>query len=366
MELSFDVMGHEYRRLVYHIEHCSYDWQNESAESLFESDFLEGLNGQILEDYEISFNTNQLYTHYRLSFPHEKLNLRISGNYRISIYDEEDYPTCKQALLKAEFSVVENGMSIQGEVSSNTDIDFNKEHQQVNYAVHYGALPVIDPLREIRTVVTQNRRSDNAVINLQPNIRKANGIEFTHRKELIFPAGAEFHKFEIIDMHRPNLNVDLLRWHPPYHHATLSPDQPQKSYLYDEDTNGGSILRNAEYTDEHITSEYLWVHFTLQTGHPLPNGEVYVCGQWTNGMEDEEYRMTWDEESRSYLASLYLKQGYYNYQYRQFHPETGMGITRLTEGDFYETENEYAILVYYRPLGGRYDRLVGYAQLRSN
>lgn len=366
IELSFDAMGHNYRRLVYHVEHCSQDWQTEDAESLFESDYLIGMNGKVIEDADISFNTNQLYTHYRLTLPNENLRLRLSGNYRISVYDEDDYPARNKALLKAEFCIVENGMSIQAQVGSNTDIDFNKEHQQISYTIQYGSLPVIDPQRELYTIVKQNQRNDNAVINLQPNVRKANGVEFTHRKELIFPAGAEFRKFEVIDMHRPNLNVDNLRWQSPYHHATLYTDQPLKSYLYDEDANGGSILRNAEYADEHLTSEYLWVHFSLQTGQRLPGGDVYICGLWTNGTGEPNYRMEWDEENGAYRAALYLKQGYYNYQYRQYHPQTRVGLTRWTEGDFYETKNEYTILVYYRPQGGRYDRLVGYTRLNSN
>lgn len=368
IELNFDEMGHEYNRLIYHIYHCSYDWSAIEGESLFESDYLEGLNGQPLEDYDISFNTTQLYTHYRLRIPNEDIRLRLSGNYRIEVYDEDEYNSGNEPepLLKAEFCIVENGMSIQAQVSSNTDIDFNHSHQQLTYSIGYGAMPVIDPLREIHTIVMQNRRTDNAVRDLEPNIRKANGIEFTHRKELIFPAGNEFRKFETIDMHRPNLNVDNLRWFPPYYHSTLYADRPERNYVYDEDQNGICILRNAEYDDEEITSEYLWVHFTLKADAPLPGHDnVYVCGLWTNGSWDEQCKMQWDEEAKEYTAALYLKQGYYNYQYRQPEEGTYKGITRWTDGDFYEAENEYTILVYYRPQGGRYDKLVGYTTLKT-
>jgi len=367
IEISFDEMGHNYSRLVYHIYHCSYDWNKSESESLFESDYLEGLNGQVLEDYDISFNTTQLYTHYRFKIPSEDVRLRLSGNYRVEIYDEEEYQesNAPQPLLKAEFCVVETGMNVQGEISTNTDIDFNCSHQQVTYGINYGSLRVIDPQKEIHTVVMQNRRIDNAVRNLEPNIRKANGIEYTHRKELIFPAGNEFRKFEIIDMHRPNLNVDYLRWFPPYFHSTLYPERIERNYVYDEDQNGNSILRNAEYDDEHITSEYLWVHFTLQAEEKIPGSDVYVCGLWTNGYWDDQCKMEWNENKKEYTASLYLKQGYYNYQYRQREEETLKGITQYTDGDFYETENEYNIMVYYRPQGGRYDKLVCYAVLLS-
>ncbi len=36
-----------------------------------------------------------------------------------------------------------------------------------------------------------------------------------------------------------------------------------------------------------------------------------------------------------------------------------------TEGNLWETENEYLILVYYRPLAGRADELIGYTRLNS-
>ncbi len=364
-ELSFDEMGHHYNRLVYHIRHCDYRWQKDS-ESLFESDYLEGLNGQLLEDYDTSFNTTQLYTHYSFTFPSRDLALRLSGNYCIEVYDEDEYnhATTPQPLLSAEFCVAETTMSVAVQVSSNTDIDFNSTHQQLTYSVSYGSVQVVDPLREIHTVVRQNRRQDNAVVDLEPNIRKATGMEFTHRKELIFDAGNEFHKFETIDMHRANLNIDNLRWYEPFYHFTVYPDRQQRNYVYDEDANGSFILRNAEYDDEETTSEYAFVHFTLQAEEPLPN-DVYVCGLWTNGTWDPECQMQWDNEAGEYRAALFLKQGYYNYQYRQLSAD-GTGSTAQTDGNFHETENEYSISVYYRKQGDRYDRLVGYTTVNTS
>ena len=68
--------------------------------------------------------------------------------------------------------------------------------------------------------------------------------------------------------------------------------------------------------------------------------------------------MKWDEETHRYEAAVYLKQGYYNYMYLQ----KGGGSP---DGNFFETENEYIILVYYRPQGGRYDKLVGYRVMKT-
>ena len=255
-------------------------------------------------------------------------------------------------------------MSISAQVSTNTDVDFNQRHQQVSYALSYGSERVVDPGRELHTVVMQNRRWDNAVVNLPHNIQKATGVEWTHRRHLIFPAGAEFHKFEILDVRLNGMGVDVMEWEEPYRHATLFAVQPQRNYTYDPDQNGAYVIRHSDDEDNDIQTEYLFVHFLLKSPR-LPGGDVYVCGQWTNGFPDPDCRMTYDEKSGCYETGVLLKQGYYNFQFRQLDAD-GVGQTTHTEGDFYQTENEYIILVYHRPQGARYDALVGYAKLNVN
>ena len=351
LNIEFDEMSHDYHRLIYRIEHCNADWT--PTEGLFESDYLAGFNDQPIEDYENSFNTTQLYTHYRLTLPNSDTRMLLSGNYRVTIFDDEDM---ESPLLKAEFCMVESSMSILATLSGNTDIDFNQRHQQLSYSISYGNNRVVDPRRELHTVVMQNRRQDNRVVNLPPNIQNDRGVEYTHCRQLIFPAGNEFHKFEILDVEKPGLNVDNIRWYEPYHHATLYVDRPARNYVYDEDQNGAFVMRTDNDLEEDATeSEYLWVHFTLQMPRPLPS-PLYVWGQWSNGPFDQACSMQWNEEAHQYEAAIYLKQGYYNYMYIC---EDGMS----PDGNFYETENEYIILVYHRPQGGRYDRLVGYRRL---
>jgi hypothetical protein len=36
-----------------------------------------------------------------------------------------------------------------------------------------------------------------------------------------------------------------------------------------------------------------------------------------------------------------------------------------TEGNFWGTENEYSVFVYFRPFGARADELIGYTRVRS-
>lgn len=232
----------------------------------------------------------------------------------------------------------------------------------MDFSVNYGLVKVIDPHRELKTVVMQNRRWDNCVVNPKPNIQAANKIEFTHNRQLIFPAGNEYHKFEILDVHIPTLNVDRMEWFDPYYHATLYPNQTARNYLYDEDQNGAFIIRNSDDEDVATTCDYVFTHFTLKSPQ-LPGGEVYLNGEWTYNRFIPEYRMTYNRETQAYEATALLKQGYYNYNYLFVPDGETQGNSGRTDGNFYETENEYIILVYHRPNGGRYDKLVGYRRM---
>ena len=192
IDIEWDEMSHDYKRYRYHIDHCDWDWN--VTDGIFESDYLEGLNDQLVEDFEKSFNTTQIYTHYKLRIPNKELRLRLSGNYRVLIYeeDEEDSP-----VLEARFCIYEREAGIIAQLSSNTDVDFNDRHHQMTLSIGYGSLAVIDPEQELKVVVMQNRRWDSRVEGLVPNVRKPNGIEFTHNRNLIFPAGNEYHRFEM-------------------------------------------------------------------------------------------------------------------------------------------------------------------------
>lgn len=359
MSIEFDEMSHDYRRLYYHIDHCEADWS--VSDEIFESYYLAGLNDQLIEDYEKSFNTNQIYTHYRLRLPQQDTRVLLSGNYRVSIYDEDDDD--KTPLLSAEFCVVDKRMNTSIQVTDNTDIDFQREHQQLSIALGYGSLRVNDPYRELQVFVTQNRRPDLR-IQVKPNMLKNGGCEFTHLRDLIFPAGNECHNFEVLDVRRSaNIRVDNMRWYAPYYHATLYEERPTHNYVYQRDQNGAFVIRNIDNEDNHITSEYVFVHFRLKTPPITSGGPIYVQGNWANNWPDDAYKMEYDQEAGEYHAAIYLKQGYYDYRFLQV--ENGRGTSTRTDGNFYQTENEYQVLVYYKPLGSRYTQLVGFTEAKK-
>ena len=283
----------------------------------------------------------------------------MSGNYRVTIYDANDDD---KVVAECCFMVIEPRMGVKLSVDANSDKGINSRWQQVAMEVKYGGgMPVTDVQRQIYTVVMQNGRWDNAVVNAKPQFVMGDGLRWSHNPQLVFEAGNEFRKFEMLDVRHANMGVEKIDWDGKEYHAYLWPDEPRGSYVFDEDANGAFYIRNSDNRENNRTSEYVNIHFTLRS--PRLSGDVFVNGVWTNDQLATPYKMQFDEAGQCYRLSLLLKQGYYSYQYVWQQPN-GQIANVPTEGSFYQTENRYQALVYYRKLGERADRLVGFAEIR--
>ena len=360
INIDFDELSHDYHRYIYKVEHCEADWT--TSEQLFESDYISGFHDDnTIDDYEESLSTYQLYTHYSLSIPNEKMRLTMSGNYRLTVMDNNNND---EPVFTVCFMVCENTAGITLECFTNTDADINGRHQQINMQVSYGKLNVTAPAEQLRTVVLQNQRWDNAVFNPKPQFVSRDGERWEHCRELIFLAGNEYHKFETLDPTHATMGLARVGWDErrSQWHAYVQPDYPQRNYSYDVDANGAFLIRNSDNYDCNVMCDYIITHFELHA--PRQASPVYISGLWTNGSLDQEYEMEWNEEAQIYEKAVMLKQGYYSYRYASL-ADDGSLRNISSEGDFFETENKYQALLYYRAPGERADRLVGYAEVSS-
>lgn len=348
IEFSFDEMSHQYRRFTYRIQHCNALWE---PSDILESDFLDGFNDQPIDDWENSLNTTFDYTHYRLTIPNDEVKLKLSGNYRLSICEDG------REVAYFKFCLSEGKPLLSASVTDNTDIDTRESHQQVGLEVNYSSLRVRDYTKELYTVVMQNGRTDNAVLNPAPTYNAGNKLTFEHCRKLIFPAGNEFRRFEIVNMYDYFMNVDRIAFHDPFYHATLMQDTRRHAYKFDHDHNGRYLIRYNQAHDNDTEADYLFVHFNLASER-LTGGRMYVYGHFSGGNLTSSYEMEYNPQERAYQASILLKQGAYDYQYLWVPDGETAGETKPAEGDWYETRNEYLILLYYRERGSRYDRLV--------
>lgn len=352
--VSFDELSHDYHRFVYRLEHCEADWS--VSEELLESDWLEGFNNNVIDDLEYSINTTVPYTHYRLSIPNAQCRPTMSGNYRLSIVDEDQ----EEVVATVEFMISEQSMILSMAASSNTDKDTNISHQQVTFGLKYGDQLVTDPSEQIQTVVMQNGREDTWKWNVQPSAVNHLGLEWRHRRDLIFDAGNEYRKFEILDPSHPTMGIERIVWDGSAYQAFPFISEPRPNYLYDEDANGAFYIRNSDNRENDITSDYVWVNYRLKAPQ-LQEGEIIIDGQWTTE-DPASYTMTYDPQQKLYTASILQKQGYYSYQYLWITTD-GTSHPVPSEGNFYQTENRYQALVYFKGVGERTWRLMACNQI---
>ena len=353
---GFDDMTHEHHRYAYRIEPCNADWTPNNQ--LFESDFINGFTSDnIIDDVEESLLTTRNYTHYKFTVS----GIKLSGNYKVTVYDNnaDDKP-----LLCAYFMVAEpkeKAMGVSMSVTTSTDASINQRHQQLSMEVNYSNYNVTRPEEQIHTVVLQNGQWHDARVDVKPQYVMSDGLRWEHNRNLIFDAGNEYHKFEILQTDVASMGVDHIYWDSVQYHAFPFVNVPRTNYVYDEDADGAYLLRNSDDENSETESDYMLVHFRMKCPE-VENADVYVNGWFTNDRFLPRYKMTYNRNDGQYETVVLMKFGYYNFQYLMV-PQNGKIVRLPYEGSFYQTENRYQALVYFRESGGRYDRLVGYNEL---
>jgi hypothetical protein len=352
IEISFDILGASSEYLTYTLTHCNADW---TPSSLASSEYLVGLQNNYIEDYASSFNTRMDYVHYKLAVPNDKVRLKISGNYLVQIWDNEGNP-----LLNACFSLLESQVSIATQSSSVTDKGINSHFQAVSFELSYGN-EVKSPIQDLKVYVQQNRRFDNEATLLKPLHVQNRKVVYDHNPALIFDAGNEYRAFEMTTVRYNGLGIETVEYHAPYYHTILKPDRRRNNhfYSYNEDINGRVYIRNIETDYPDTEADYEIVHFYLPCDKPM-NEPVYILSDAFHNLPDVRSQMEYSLQDSGYVKSVLLKEGYYNYLYVTRKNNALPASTASIEGNYHETENEYRVMVYFRPLGGRYDRLVGF------
>lgn len=362
--IAFDEMSHDYHRIAYRILHCDADWNRSSMNEL---EYMEGFSENDVENYATSQETLVDYTHYELAIPNEKIRLKLAGNYAVQFFDR-DAPD-SGVLVTACFSIVRPIFRLEASVSTTTDMGYNRMYQQVEFILKTAYGQVQRPDTDLKVLVRQNHRTDNEVFCPQPLMASASEINYSHCRDLIFEAGNEYRRMEITTAQYAGIGVDKIVFQRPMYHAYLYDAEPRTSgYTYDEDQNGRFFIRSLRVFDDVRTeADYFCVHFRLPMNQVLA-GTVYLMGDICGGRLDGLSKMNYSVEEKAYQKELLLKQGAYNYMYLWMPEKSSVSgkakaSTAAIEGNYWETENEYQIYVYYRPIGALYDTLAAFAEV---
>ena len=360
--LSFDDLDVSLKNYSFTIRHCSAEWQ--TSEELLVTDYIDGIREENIDEFAYSYNTTVEYIHYTATFPSRYIKPRISGNYLLIVYiDNPDVP-----VLTRRFMVVESTpVSIDARVVRADAPLESYSKQQIDFIVDMPGYIFSNPKREVKIVITQNDRWDNAIWNPQPRFIRGTELDYTFDPTLTFNGGNEFRAVDIKSLRYQTENVRLIDWDGAYQvHLLEDMSRARKQYTRYGDINGRMVIENDEFAENSsIEADYAWVHFYWPPSNYIPGGKLYIMGALADYRMAPQNEMVYDPESKRYKCSLYLKQGYYGYIY-VFNPGgTTFGDEAFFEGSHWETENQYTIFVYFRPLSGLYDRLIAVQDVSS-
>ncbi|WMI68396.1 type IX secretion system plug protein domain-containing protein [Mangrovimonas sp. YM274] len=350
--LEFDALTGDEEDFYYVIEHFNFDW---TPSQLVKSEYLKGFDNQRIRDYENSFNTYQIYSHYTLQIPNNQTGgILKSGNYLISVYDQYE-----ELMFSRKFMVYEDLVSVGVTLKRSRDVSVINEKQSVDFIINSRSLNLNNPSETIKTLVIQNNNLNTAISNLKPQYTMGNELIYKYTTESSFWGGNEYLFFENKDVRAANVGVQFIDLRDIYHGFlftnTARAGQP---YTYNPDINGNFVITALDTDNVSIEADYTNIHFSLLYPE-LPQGQsIYVYGNYNNYSTDESNKMAYNPTKGIYEAVIKLKQGFYNYKY-VIRDANGTLDEGAICGNYYQTENNYKVLVYYRDLGARYDRLIG-------
>ena len=362
IKINFDLIESEMHQITYSIIHCDADWKR-SALSV--NEYLEGFQESYADTYDYSQATNIDYVNYIVKIPNDEVQLKVSGNYAVIFYDEDDEDT----LLTACFSVVEPLVDIFGTIGGISTSGRSKSMQQVNFTVNHANYTIRQPLTESKVIVQQNNCSHQRVTTSTPTYIHTNKLIFEQNPLFTFAGGDEYRIFETSSLRFSGEGVQNIDFFSPFYHVTLRPSESRQTmaYSYDDDIDGKFVIRRQESDDEdaNLEADYIVVHFTVPMVDPILDGKVYIGGGFTYSALDKNTQLIYNAKSKAYEASIMLKQGYYNYRYFVVSNRNGEIKSAPIEMDAFQTENDYQVFFYHRPMSERYDRLIGYQIINS-
>lgn len=356
--LNFDDLKNSSEIFRYSFKHFDRNWQEDG---LFFSEFAQGSMSGLVDDRQYSFNTLQKYTHYRLPFPNDKINLKISGNYEIIVYTDSP----ENPLFAKRFCIAEDGATIGMGLSRFSDARFPQLNQKIEVQAVSKNQNLLNNANSISLTVIQNNNWNIGLYNLKPSSAMGSQLIF-QQNNLAFSGNNEFYYF---DNKNINLAYDMVAGGEIIDGENYTYLHPvwafPNNYQYQPDVNGAYFFRRSDLGIErnpNNEADYSWVYFVLDSEKIDKN--IFVLGVFNNYLADEKSQMQYDENTKKYIAKIYLKQGFYNYILATQDGNNPISYGEVN-GNFWQTENLYQGLLYYTPFGKNYDALIGYGEIRK-
>jgi hypothetical protein len=360
-ELHFDDMDVKVKYYYYTFQLCNSDWK---PVNLSQFDYIKGFTQMRINNYRFSSIAYTRYTHYQAVIPDRSCVPSRSGNYILKVFLDGD--TSKLVFTK-RLLVLNNKSTIGARVTQPFLPEFFRSHQKIQFNVNISGLNIFNANQQIKVVVLQNTRWDNALINVPPTFIRGTTLEF-NTENIVFPAGKEWRWLDLRDFHLQSDRVKSADYKKNSTDIFVRTDieRAGEKYIFYRDLNGMYTVETTQNLNPFWQTDYAMVHFSFMppNNNPYPNKDIYLFGQLTNYNLADSLKMTFNPEKGVYETQLFLKQGYYSYTYLIGDKDKKSNYADI-DGNYYETENSYTILVYYRDVAARADELIGVSTINS-
>jgi hypothetical protein len=359
--LSFDDLQADLKNYSYTVIHCNANWE---PSDLMSAEYIDGFADNNINNFNYSLNTLQKYTHYDVVFPNSTMRITKSGNYLLKVYDSGDP---ESVIITKRFFVYQNKVMVTARVSGASIIADRNYKQEIDFTINHTGYNILNPYADLKVVITQNNRWDNAKKGLKPLFVKDQELVYDYDEDNVFTGGNEFRFFDIKSIRYLSERVFKANIDSMGNQITLYNDEKRtfKRYYSQSDINGKYIIKTQEGKDSNREADYCYVKFFLPNEEMFMNGNLYVFGTFNNWACNKENLMKYNPTRFGYECTLYLKQGYYNYEYAFLKDGSLEADNTVIEGMHFETENDYTIYIYHKQQGTFYDQLIGVKRLNS-
>ena len=353
-QLQFDDLYGNDASYFYEIVHCDYNW---NPSDIQKRDYLQGFDNQRIQETSSSFNCLQIYTHYRLPFPNSTTQLKISGNYMLKILNED-----KEVVFSRKFIVYENLATVPIQIKrARTVTNLDTKHN-LEFTIKSNVINFQNPLKNIKTVLLQNGKFNNAIKNISPQFTIGNDLVYKYDTPTQFWAGNEFLYFDNKEIRVASNTISRVDSQKDIYSSYLFTNEARanSNYYNNQDVNGNFVIRRLFAENSDVEADYAWVYFSLSA--PLfrsSDGTIYVTGMFNNYALTAENKMEYNPEKAIYEKAILIKQGFTNFEYLAVKPNGSIDSENAIDGNYFQTENEYTVLVYYKEDTDRFTRIIG-------
>jgi hypothetical protein len=354
-----DLFGNE-ANYYYEIVHCDYNW---IPSEIPKSEYLQGFDGQRIQEYTNSVNTLQIYSHYQLSIPNQNTQLRLSGNYILKILDEN-----KEVVFSRKFILYEDIVSIPFQIKRARTVNNMETKHNMEFTIRSKSISFQNSLKNVKVMLLQNGQFNNAIKNIVPQYTIGNDLIYKYDTQTQFWAGNEFLYFDNNNIRAASNSIGRVDSGSDIYKSYLFTNKARGNYPYSytQDVNGTFVVRNINATNSDTEADYSWVYFSLSAPAFMLNKGIYISGMFNNYSLSPEYKMDYNAEKAIFEKAILIKQGFNSYQYIITDNKGNIDNENALDGNFYQTENDYSVIVYYRESNDRYDRIIGKENANSS